>query len=384
MSSTIRIALYPNSEVRATIGRERAGGDRRGNSVRDFCRDDAPTPTPERVAPLDITSKLSGVERPGFGGLPRPTKFGNNARRTISRCAGVFTLDGIPPGQFLFLTGTIPGSTAPAFEAVARWSSWIVKTIKTWLSDRGALGAYSIYVWEFQRRGALHIHYCVQVEDPLIRERVLREWRDRWASILDGVSERASVDVWARKSGGTWATNKRVVQADAQIVEKSVGAYLSKYLSKSAPTNQSKGGEEQTFHGPVRWWGAARSLLKRCRELTESFEVEGISHLAIRYSRERVHEILNWSENRVFSYWDKSRSTNVLLTYSPDECQTIYNHLKRDIFRWRRAPSNPSSNPCLTSVMPPDLCDWGQQGSNSSKSAPGAQCPGIICQLSLL
>lgn len=337
MSNKISVSIYPNNEIRAIVGRESSirsiGG---GGTEGDHCGDDS-NPGVAGDAPLDITSKLSDGRKPGFGGLPKPTKFGNNARRTISRCAGVFEADGLFPDEFLLLTGTIPGSTPEAFEAVARWSSWIIKTLKTWISDRGVESAYSIYVWEFQKRGALHVHYCIHCPDVTKKVGLMKEWKQRWTEIIDGVCERSGNDVWARKRGGTWATNKAVLQADAQVIRKSVGAYLSKYLSKNAPTNDVKPWERRRFHGPVRWWGCSRPLLKRCKELTEKFEVECISHSAIRYLKEKVFDILNWSENKVFSYWDKAGSTNVLLTYSPENCQMIYSYLKRDICTTRIA-----------------------------------------------
>jgi hypothetical protein len=294
--------------------------------------------------------------------LPRPTKFGNNARRTISRCAGVFDQDKIPPNEFLFLTGTIPGSTPEAFEAMARWSSWVVKSVKTWVSDKGVRSAYSVYVWEFQKRGALHIHYCLHCPEDKKREQILKEWKTKWAEIIDGVSTRAGTDLWARKGGCTWATNKQVIQADAQVVKKSVGAYLSKYLSKNAPANDVKPWEKRQFHGPARWWGASRPLLKRCQELTESFTIESISHSAIRYLKEKVFDIMNWSENKVFSYWDKAYSTNVLLTYSPEECQRIYSYLKRDLCRTRIATQPASATASGMGALRTSLTVLTKQG----------------------
>lgn len=343
MTYSITCSVYPNNEVRTIVSRERGGLDYWESESQADRSPGSLGPTEEPSIPLDITSKLSGSAVPGFGGLPRPTKFGNNARRTISRCAGVFDTDRLFPDEFLLLTGTIPGSTPGAFEAIARWSSWIVKTIKTWISDRGVEAAYSIYVWEFQRRGALHIHYCVHCPDVMKKVGLMKTWKKRWTEIIDTVSEKSGVDVWGRSRGGTWATNKEVIQADAQVIRKSVGSYLSKYLSKNAPTSDVKPWEARRFYGPVRWWGVSRPLLKRCRELTETFKRECISHEAVRYLKEKVLDILNWSENKVFSYWDKAHSTNVLLTYSPENCQYIYSYLWRDLCNHRTAPLSAST-----------------------------------------
>lgn len=335
MSNKISISIYPNNEIRAIVGRESSHRSQRDSDIASVDDCDGYDPDVAGDVPLDITSKLSESAVPGFGGLPRPTKFGNNARRTISRCAGVFEVDKLFPDEFLLLTGTIPGSTPQSFEAVARWSSWIVKTIKTWISDQGVESAYSIYVWEFQRRGALHIHYCIHCPDVMRKVGLMRGWKKRWTEIIDSVSEKSGVDVWAKKRGGTWATNKQVIQADAQVIRKSVGAYLSKYLSKNAPTNDVKPWQDRRFHGPVRYWGCSRPLLKRCQELTENFTVEAIAHKDIRALESLTEEIMNASENKVYSYRDKAWSTRVLLTYSPESAHSIFSYLKREIL-WRR------------------------------------------------
>jgi hypothetical protein len=371
VSNKISISIYPNSEVRAILGRETTGQRVRGCGDEDDPDGDRPESGMAGDSPLDITSKLSGGGLPGFGGVPRPTKFGNNARRTISRCAGVFEVDGLPPDEFLLLTGTIPGGTPESFEAVARWSSWIVKAVKTWISDRGVASAYSIYVWEFQKRGALHIHYCIHCADVQKKVQLMAGWKKKWTEIMDAVSERSGTDVWARKKGGTWATNKAAIQADAQVIRKSVGAYLSKYLSKNAPTNEVKSQESRRFYGPVRWWGVSRPLLKRCSELTEKFTIESISHSAIRYLKEKVFDIMNWSENKVFSYWDKAHSTNVLLTYSPEECQRIYSYLKRDLCKIRTATLPAFMTASETANSLPPSVNSKKQGKGLLRDFPG-------------
>lgn len=384
VANQMSITIYPNSEVRAIIGREKQYRNFRDSDTEGDRSGDGHGPGMASDPPLDITSKLSGDSKPGFGGLPKPTKFGNNARRTISRCAGVFEVDRLFPDEFLLLTGTIPGSKTESFEAIARWSSWIVKTIKTWIGDRGVESAYSIYVWEFQKRGALHIHYCIHCPDVMKKVGLMKEWKQRWTEIIDGVCERSEVDVWAKKRGGTWATNKTVIQADAQVIRKSVGAYLSKYLSKNAPTNDVKPWESRRFHGPVRWWGCSRPLLKRCQELTENFKVESISHAAIRYLKEKVFDILSWSENKLFNYWDKAGSTNVLLTYSPENCQMIYSYLKRDLCKTRTAtpPASMTVSGTASSSPPSKACQ--KPGGERSRGCHGQTQSKTIYQYSQL
>jgi hypothetical protein len=328
----LKIAVYPNNELRATFYHERATKDDTANST-DDSGGGGGGPRANDSGHLDITSKLDpSTERPGYGGLPTSTRFGNAARRTLSRASGVLEKDGIPPGDCLFLTGTIPGSTIDAFDAVACWSSWIVHEVKKWINKQGVVGNYSLYVWEFQKRGALHLHYFVHVPDEQARQKILWKWTIKWASLITEVGRKFGCDTWEKRDGSSWSEFPGIIQAPAQFVKKSVGAYLSKYLSKNAPTNGQRNDGNDMFLSPVRWWGVSRPLLKRMNELTETFEIEGITEEGRRTLSAQVSEEFRCSGNEVHSYWDKGFNALTILTYSPKWCQNIYQRLWRDLY----------------------------------------------------
>jgi len=328
----LKLSVYPNNELRATFYHERgskvesADGEDGLGSRDDVCRCRGPVT-------LDITSKLDpGTERPGFGGVPRSTRFGNKARRTLSRAAGVLERDGVPPEECLFLTGTIPGSTSDAFDAVACWSSWMLHSVKKWINRQGVAGNLSMYVWEFQSRGALHLHYFVHVPVEAVRTRILWQWSIKWASLINEVGIKFGCDIWERADGTSWSHFHGVIQAPAQFVKKSVGAYLSKYLSKNAPKNEQKSGKSDAFLGPVRWWGVSRPLLQRLAELTDTFEVDGLTESTFRRVAAVVEESMSRSEGRVHSYWDKGFNAKTILTFSPELCDDIYQELWRELY----------------------------------------------------
>lgn len=333
MGISISLRSYPNGEIRLTRSFCRGGGATgsvepefdpkcSGYGDGDVGPGDCPSPH------LDITSKLSG-SRPGYGDMPRPTEFGLNAKRIMSRAAGVFDVEKVPREHCLFLTGTLPGSTTAAFDAIAAWSSWIVKAVKTWLNDLGADAPYSMYCWELQRRGALHLHYLVVLPDDKVRQRVLWKWAIKWAAIIDSVSVKSACDCWRKNDRVTHAGNKKVLQAPAQMVRKGVGAYLSKYLSKDASKcgRRPDGG---TYSGPVRWWGVSRFLLAKLRDNTS----ELVIHDCNRWDEERIKsrflEYMQWSNNRVFGYKDRSNFWEVFVTYCKENCLKIFNYCYRD------------------------------------------------------
>lgn len=269
----IAVKYYAGGEVRVTTSLF---------SVKSPAGDVVLSPTgdnPQGVAPpeggegggpplLDYSSELETTGRVGVSGhgfLPvRVTKFGNEAKRTIQRCARA--LDGVVenPGDILFLTGTLPGSGQEQFMAMAQWSSWIVHRLKAWIA-KYVPGKYDFYCWELQKRGALHLHYAVHCPDEELSERILAAFKAQWIRLLDHVSERSGVDLYRNDVRGfSHASNKNVVQAKAERVVKGVGNYLGKYLSKS-----TQGGSDKGVFAPCRWWGVSRPL----RELEKSERV---------------------------------------------------------------------------------------------------------------
>lgn len=159
------------------------------------------------------------------------------------------------PGEILFFTGTLPGSGSEQFEAIARWSSWIVHRLKAWIARR-VDAKLDFYAWELQKRGALHLHYALHVPDDAARFEIRTQIKNEWIRLLDSVSGFTGVDLYHNSHRGfSHRSNTDLVQADCQEVEKSVGAYLGKYLSKGSRGKNST----DVFH-PCRWYGVSRPL----------------------------------------------------------------------------------------------------------------------------
>lgn len=268
----LAVKYYAGGEVRVTTSLF---------SVKSPTGDDvSPTgDTPQGVTPpnggeggvpplLDYSSELERIDRAGVSGhgeLPiRVTKFNNEAKRTIQRCARA--LDGVVenPGDILFLTGTLPGSGQEQFMAMAQWSSWMVHRLKAWVAYY-VPQKYDFYCWELQKRGALHLHYAVHCPDEVVSQKILDGFKAQWIRLLDHVGLETGVDMYQNVARGfSHSANKNVVQAKAERVIKGVGNYLGKYLSKS-----TQGGSEKGVFAPCRWWGVSRPL----RDLEKSERV---------------------------------------------------------------------------------------------------------------
>lgn len=201
----------------------------------------------------------------------RITRFGTNARRRLREAGAVMDSVCADPSEAVFLTGTIPSVEPAAWAAIATYSSWVVHRLKAWV-NKFVPGKLDFYVWEWQARGALHIHYCCHIPNPEARGRVLRGFHDRWVGWLRVVGEMAGVRMFVGRGGVDRENSTEVVQAYAVEVEKSVGGYLSKYLGKGTSNSKPPGAD---FFYPVRWWGVSRPLLAEVRERTVEGELRG-------------------------------------------------------------------------------------------------------------
>jgi hypothetical protein len=211
--------------------------------------------------------------------------------------------------KLLFITATLPGGTDAAMKAIAEWSGWLVHSLKKWLFkiEKTAL---SLYCWEYQKRGALHLHYAVVIQGNAARERVLASVKTWWYSALCRVCDRTGVDLFERADGGSWRNRPEKIQVDAQVVIKSVARYLSKYLSKSVVGKPSS-----QLYCPSRWFGVSRSLSAIVRERTTEITARITSQRKFRLLVERLNSCVDSAEGVRWKYRDKSGLAEVQVFY---------------------------------------------------------------------
>lgn len=215
-------------------------------------------------------SSIASKEKPrraGYGCLGRSSAFSNLSRRTLLR-AGAAMQRGHPANECLFLTTTIPGSTSASFRAIAEWSGFAVQRLKAWIGKR-VKENLSLYVWEWQRRGALHLHYVVHVENPDLRQYIQENLQAQWIRILDAISCNSGVDVYAKSAGFTHSANKSVVQCRAEVCKYSIAGYLAKYLGKGSNSTSVPSRLKFT---PSRWYGVSRPLHALIRKYSRTTE----------------------------------------------------------------------------------------------------------------
>ena len=205
------------------------------------------------------------------------------------------------------ITLTIPGGTQQAFKAVADWSGWIINRILQVIRrvPRDLPPVHWFFVWEHQKRGALHLHFClgwkVHAEDRYFLGELIK---DKWFKCLLELQDKCGVDVF-QPAGfrPSWRDKPSVWQWDCQHITKSVAGYFSKYCQKNSEINGQSGevkkkGDKvpsprstktknyRTVHYPSRYWGSSQTVKNWVKWLTKSILVET-------YSQEETERVFN-------------------------------------------------------------------------------------------
>lgn len=241
----------------------------------------------------------------------RITRFGLRGRRSLREAGAVMERLAASPSECVFLTGTIPSVEPLAWAAVAQYSAWIVHRLKAWVNKR-CPAKFDFYCWEWQGRGALHLHYCVWVPDPVARAKVLELFQPRWVGWLRQVQELSGVFLFRGKNGEDWSEQPEKVQAWAVEVEKSVGSYLSKYMSKGSAASDPAALEAAGYFFPSRWWGTSRPLKAAIRELTSEGVLEAPGRSDVTILEEFRHKAESW-ECPVYSYKNRVGSGETVI-----------------------------------------------------------------------
>ena len=247
---------------------------------------------------LDIIKKSQHskiYERPW--GKPQTIKrFTRNAKQRILECGAVVDSE-CALKEIYELTLTIPGSGLDVYRVVSEWSGYIVNRMTQIIRRKRweRYNPYWFFVWEHQKRGALHMHWCVAIKgDNMAARRLCMELKDKWYVLLMELSDKTRIDLFKKKgSFGTWRHDSQVWQWHCKTVTKSVAAYFSKYCSKTYETSQfnaerrrrrerhnggdsgGRGKQGIVSLCPSRYWGCSSSLKKLCadKRITISFDV---------------------------------------------------------------------------------------------------------------
>lgn len=232
-----------------------------------------------------------------WGLKQRPKVFRSQAGEKIK--AGGAVIDrfcGL--GNTSMLTLTLPGGAWQALDAVSRWSGWIVNRILQVVRRQkdSENPIYWFFVWEHQKRGALHLHFCLGWKVSQEKRELLgKEMKAKWFGCLLEIYDKEKIDCFARKGfQGSWRDKPEKWQWDYQEVRKSVAAYFAKYCKKNASLSgkakkrtvrPDEGGgssssglsKRKYIHYPSRYWGSSKTVKDWCKYLTRQQKYVAVS-----------------------------------------------------------------------------------------------------------
>jgi len=269
----------------------------------------------ERCYPsLDIKkktqrSKKTDQVRLGFSRLPdgsrenleRVPPFGAKQGQKLRESgAAVDNLMSERGGAARIVTLTLVGDTDEAFECLAANSKYIVNRLLQELRRGHSICQHYFYVWEYQKRGALHLHLCLWCESLSKASKAGVKVVQQWYTILQDIQSKTGVDMFVRKDRKTY-TPKRKWQSRNEPMRKSAGGYFSKYASKASNKNE----RQKIYHlakkyPPSRFWGSSLAIKRIIASESFAFNFE---HSNPEYSDrfyEGIRAIIN--EFNILSY----------------------------------------------------------------------------------
>ncbi|MBY0358285.1 MAG: helitron helicase-like domain-containing protein [Candidatus Obscuribacterales bacterium] len=199
--------------------------------------------------------------------------FTYEAQNMLKKAA--IALEKLGKENILIVTLTHPGSTRKALSLLEQESDSVVNKFNEYLRRNLEKPEY-MWVYEYQKRGALHLHYAIYIP-PSSGYEVLTRFtqeaiQNRWFGILQDLSKKSGVDIFERIDGVVpLQCDPSIVRVEVERCYSSVQKYFSKSNSKM-PYRHSDG----TVSAPKCWSRISKSLRKRLRreQLTRIFEVD--------------------------------------------------------------------------------------------------------------
>lgn len=229
----------------------------------------------KRLVTLDNLHESHQNVRPSrsghsWGKPHKPTKLTRSARATIYEAGCV--LDAYYKDKTYLTTCTLPGSDVLLYLRLANESGYIIDRLSKAIKKYNCL---HYFVWEWQKRGALHLHYALANDDIQKARNAAYTIEYEWFELLLELGVKYSEDFFKsdKAPGGSWVNTPSKWQSKVELVTKSVSRYLSKYLSKANCEFQPK------FGFPSRWWGCSKLLRNAVSEHRVSVTIEGTNNL---------------------------------------------------------------------------------------------------------
>lgn len=196
-------------------------------------------------------------------------------------------------GACRIVTLTLVGDTKEAFETLAANSGYVVNRLFQFVRRHGEGCNHWFFVWEYQKRGALHLHICLYHETNNKAAKLGAKLVQSWYKILRDLEKESGVDMFVRRDKKTY-TPQRKWQSRNEPMRKSAGGYFSKYASKASKKEERKYIQKlAAMYPPSRFWGSSRMVKNIIKENTHTFSFESWKSDESKFQYERMVDIVN-------------------------------------------------------------------------------------------
>jgi len=290
---------------------------------------------------------LSEAAKPGHGTLGNKSemswKTGRQLRERMAACEREYDRRNL-----WFLTLTLPGGCKKTFKELAKYSAWIIdrlnRQFKRFFAGENFIRCS---VWEYQRRGALHLH--VLLASDCIHAKPLSEFRMKmargWHRILTDLGRRTGCRPFMSRNGldrtfeEIWAINKGKYFVNCDVVRKSVVAYLSSYLSESNHEKDKKGKQNlRNKFWPVSTWAqwdrAATKLFEKHSQEIDLGECPNIDKKHIDQAIQRIEKRLPLADGTEIKRPKNPFNHGIYFLYDPTmggQTETIKEIIKEEL-----------------------------------------------------
>jgi len=152
---------------------------------------------------------------------------------------------------------------------IANYSGLLIERLTQFIRDTSPQFKYG-WVWERQKRGALHVHAIVCGGTQEERDVLAARFRGMWIKWLKDVSRLSKVNLfWNQRKQ---RSNLRHTQTRAIECDEGASRYLAKYMSKTCRAEDHTSNVRAYY--PVRWWRVDADVQEWCDESTIEFETD--------------------------------------------------------------------------------------------------------------
>lgn len=177
---------------------------------------------------------------------------------------------------------TLPADHEQAFTALAKNTYFATNRIFAYLKKQYQGTVSWFYVWEYQKRGALHLHIAVQHRCPALLPTICSDIKKAWIRILQDIGEIEGCCMFTDKTMRKCTVSTKWQMHAAQIV-KGVAAYFAKYAGKT----ESKQSWYCQKYPISRFWGSSAAIKEVIKQNSMEYEWDFQGDLE---AAERFHE----------------------------------------------------------------------------------------------